>query len=285
VKSLIAATNVKLDDHGLREKKAIETSVKGSEENYNPRKSIQSVEIGVRVLLALVKTGEGEGAYLREVADNSGLSRSQAHRYLLSYVNTGVVAQDQKTGQYSLGSLMVRLGLAAIARLDTVRIATEHLDTLLVEMKTTGLLSVWGDYGPTVIRWIDGGMPLFTSLHTGSVLPLQTSSTGILYLAHCPPEQTRERIDKERAEGIVVDDVELAALIDEARRVGFTRSYGTVVPGLSAASVPVLDSQDRLVATMSVLSRSEQKAFFSKAKIERLIEVAHSASRAIGWRG
>ena len=43
-------------------KKAIETSVKGSEENYNPRKSIQSVEIGVRVLLALVKTGEGEGA-------------------------------------------------------------------------------------------------------------------------------------------------------------------------------------------------------------------------------
>ena len=108
---------------------------------------------------------------------------------------------------------------------------------------------------------------------------------GILYLAHCPPEQTRERIDKERAEGIVVDDVELAALIDEARRVGFTRSYGTVVPGLSAASVPVLDSQDRLVATMSVLSRSEQKAFFSKAKIERLIEVAHSASRAIGWRG
>ena len=266
-------------------KKIIEASEKGFEENYNPRKSIQSVEIAVRVLLALVKTGEGEGAYLREVADNSGLSRSQAHRYLLSFVNTGVVAQDQKTGRYSLGSLMVRLGLAAMARLDSVRIATEHLESVLVEMKTTGLLSVWGDYGPTVIRWIDGGIPLFTSLHTGSVLPLQTSSTGILFLTHCPREQTRERIEKERAEGIAVDDVELAALIDEARRVGFARSYGTVVPGLSAASVPVLDSQDRLVATMSVLSRSEQKAFFSKAKIERMIEVAQSASRAIGWRG
>ena len=266
-------------------KKIIEASKKGFEENNNPRKSIQSVEIGVRVLLAVVKTGEGEGAYLREVSDNSGLSRSQAHRYLLSFVNTGVVAQDQKTGRYSLGSLMVRLGLAAIARLDSVRIATEHLESVLVEMKTTGLLSVWGDYGPTVIRWIDGGMPLFTSLHTGSVLPLQTSSTGILFLAHCSREQTRERIEKERVEGIVVDDVELAALIDEARRIGFARSYGAVVPGLSAVSVPVLDSQDRLVATMSVLARSEQKAFFSKAKIERMIEVAQSASRALGWRG
>ena len=254
-------------------------------DNNNPRKSIQSVEIGVRVLLALVKAGGGEGAYLREVSDNSGLSRSQAHRYLLSFVNTGVVEQDQKSGRYFLGSLMVRMGLAAMARMDSVRIATEHLENILIELKTTGLLSVWGDYGPTVIRWIDGGMPLFTSLHTGSVLPLQVSSTGILFLTYCPPEQTRERIEKERAEGIVVDDDELAALIDETRRAGFARSYGTVVPGLSAVSVPVLDSQNRLVATMSILGRSEQKTFLSKAKIDRMIEVARNASMAIGWQG
>ena len=270
-------------DHDM--KKIGEKFENGLKEDNDKRKSIQSVEIGVRVLLALVETGGGEGAFLREVAEHSGLSRSQAHRYLLSFVNTGVAEQDERSGRYYLGGLTVRLGLAAMARLDTVRIAAEHLEDLLAEMKTTGLLSVWGDYGPTVIRWIDGGMPLFTSLHTGSVLPLQTSSTGILFLAHCPPEQTRERVERERAEGIVVDDLELAAQIEEAGRVGFARTYGTVVPGLSATSVPVLDSQDRLVATMSVLARAEQKAFFSKAKIERIIDVARSASRAIGWQG
>lgn len=253
------------------------------EDDNSPRKSIQSVEIGVRVLLALVKAGDG--AYLREVAENSGLSRSQAHRYLLSFVNTGVVEQEQKSGRYSLGSLAVRLGLAAMARLDTVRIASTHLEGLLAEMRTTGLLAVWGDFGPTIIRWIDGGMPLSTSLHTGSVLPLQTSSTGILFLAHCPREQTAERIALERAEGIFVDDVKLAALTDEARRVGFARTYGTFVPGLSAASVPVLDSQNRLVATMSVLARSQRKTVFSEAKMKKIIEAARSASRALGWPG
>ena len=265
-------------------KKIGEEFENGSKENNDKRKSIQSVEIGVRVLLALVETGGGEGAFLREVADRSGLSRSQAHRYLLSFVNTGVAEQDERSGRYYLGGLTVRLGLAAMARLDTVRIASEHLEDLLAEMKTTGLLSVWGDYGPTVIRWIDGGIPLFTSLHTGSVLPLQTSSTGILFLTHCSPEQTRQRVEHERAEGIVVDDLELAAQMEEARRVGFARTYGTVVPGLAATSVPVLDSQDRLVATMSILARAEQKTFFSKTKIDRIIDVARNASMAIGWQ-
>ncbi|MFC3215417.1 helix-turn-helix domain-containing protein [Novosphingobium panipatense] len=84
------------------------------------RKSIQSVEIGARVLLSLLKTDPG-GSFLRDVAYHSGLSRSQAHRYLLAFVNAGMVEQDASSGRYSLGTLAVRLGLGAIATLDPVR--------------------------------------------------------------------------------------------------------------------------------------------------------------------
>lgn len=255
-----------------------------SKDGENQRKSIQSVEIGARVLLALLKADRGE-SFLREVADNSGLSRSQAHRYLLAFVNTGMVEQNPASGQYALGKLAVRLGLAAMARMDPLRIATEHLESLLSELKTTGLLSVWGDYGPTVIRWIDGGVPLFTSMHVGSNLPLQGSSTGTLFLAYCPKEQTAERVARERAEGIVVDDAELAKQVEETRKHGLARTYGSVVPGLSAVSVPVLDSQGNLVATMSILARSQDKTFFSKAKVERILQQGREASIAIGWSG
>lgn len=250
----------------------------------NPRKSIQSVEIGARVLLALLKGDRGE-SYLREVADNSGLSRSQAHRYLLAFVNTDMVEQNPASGRYSLGNLAVRLGLAAMAKMDPLRIATEHLQVLLDELKTTGLLSVWGDYGPTVIRWIDGGIPLFTSMHVGSTLPLQGSSTGTLFLAFCPNEQTKERIERERAEGIIVDDADLSKQVEEARQLGYARTYGSVVPGLSAVSVPIFESQGRLVATMSVLARSQDKTYFTKAKIASIQEQARNASRDIGWNG
>jgi DNA-binding IclR family transcriptional regulator len=253
-------------------------------EVISQRKSIQSVEIGARVLISLLKTDPG-GSFLRDVASHSGLSRSQAHRYLLAFVNAGMVEQDASSGRYSLGTLAVRLGLAAIATLDPVRIATRHLEGLLKELHTTGLLSVWGDYGPTVIRWIDGGIPLFTSMHVGSILPLQGSSTGSLFLTYCPPAQTRGRIERERAEGIIVKDADLSKEIESVRKLGYARTYGSVVPGLAAVSVPVFDSQNCLVATMSVLARSQDKAYFSQAKIAQIVKVAQQAGEAIGWPG
>jgi|LauGreDrversion4_2_1035121.scaffolds.fasta_scaffold03387_9 DNA-binding IclR family transcriptional regulator len=249
-----------------------------------PRKAIQSVEIGVRVLRALMACSK-DGAHLREVAEKSGLSRSQAHRYLLSFVNTQVVEQNAQNGRYALGAFSVSLGMAALARVDPMQIAGSHLTSVLTELQTTGLLSVWGNYGPTVIRWIDGGIPLFTTLHVGSVLPIQASSTGILFLTHLPRAVTQPIIETERVAGLSVDDKELAELTVRARELGYTRTYGTVVPGLSALTVPVFDPENRLVATMSVLSRVQDENFYSEQKIEKIRTAAREASRAIGWSG
>ncbi|MGX7927209.1 IclR family transcriptional regulator [Tsuneonella sp. HG094] len=250
--------------------------------NGPQRKSIQSVEIGARVLEALVNSGKN-GAPLREVADKAGLSRSQAHRYLLAFVNSSVVEQDPGTGLYALGSFAVRLGMAALARVEPVQVAGRHLLRLLTELKTTGLLTVWGNYGPTVVRWIDGGIPLFTTLHTGSVLPLQISSSGLLFLTYCPREQVQTQLDNERAAGVIIPDAELERLSAEARQSGYARTYGTVVPGLSAVTVPIFDADNRMIATMGVLARTQDQGFYSQDKIERIKRQALETSRAIGW--
>ncbi|RKI36449.1 IclR family transcriptional regulator, partial [Corallococcus sp. AB049A] len=107
------------------------------------RKSIQSVEIGLRVVMFFVE-GDLSEAYLREVAQGSGLSRSQTHRYLQALVNAGMVKQNPLTGKYSLGTLAVRIGLAAMATMDPLQIAADHLELLLADLRTTGALSVWG---------------------------------------------------------------------------------------------------------------------------------------------
>jgi DNA-binding IclR family transcriptional regulator len=266
------------------QKESASGTANGNTLNEQPRKAIQSVEIGVRVLKALIDCGK-DGAHLREVAEKSGLSRSQTHRYLLAFVNTGVVEQNAQSSRYALGAFAVRLGVAALARVDPVQIAGNHLAPVLEELQTTGLLSVWGSYGPTVIRWIDGGLPLFTSLHIGSVLPVQASSTGILFLTHCPRALTQPIIDSERARGLVIDDKELEVQTVKAREMGYASTLGTVVPGLSAVSVPVFDPDNKLVATMSILSRVQDKNFYTKPRIERIRAAAIEASRAIGWSG
>jgi DNA-binding IclR family transcriptional regulator len=248
------------------------------------RKSIQSVEIGLRVVMFFVE-GDLSEAYLREVAQGSGLSRSQTHRYLQALVNAGMVKQNPLTGKYSLGTLAVRIGLAAMATMDPLQIAADHLELLLADLRTTGALSVWGDYGPTIIRWIDGGSPIATSLRVGSVLPLQTSAAGLLHLAFCSLEQTGKHLDAERAYGVYVDDADLEVDIERVRRNGYSTARGTVVPGLSAVCAPVFDSGNALVGALSILARAEDEAFFTAEKIAKIKEQAYKASVAIGWSG
>lgn len=263
-------------------KKANKSGV--SEGAEKTRKSIQSVEIGARVLEALIARRDGSG-FLRDVADQAGLSRSQAHRYLLAFVNSGLVEQDPATGRYGLGSMAVRLGLAAMARMDFINIATNELRVVLEDLQTTGLLSIWGDFGPTVVRWIEGGTPLYTSLRIGSVLPLQTSSTGNVVQAFMPPSHYREVLERERRSGIKIDGDEIAAKIAEVRKTGYAHVSGGVVPGLSGLSAPIFDSQARVVAVMSVLNRSVDDDHLPTDRFDQLLDAARRASTAIGWNG
>ena len=76
------------------------------------RKGIQSVEIGVGVLNAVVRMGAPAG--VTDIARASGLSTSQAHRYLASFVNCGFLRQDPQNGLYDLAAGALRIGMAAM---------------------------------------------------------------------------------------------------------------------------------------------------------------------------
>src|SRR3546814_11689680 len=98
-----------------------------------------------------------------------------------------------------------------------------------------------GDYGPTIIRWLDGGVPIATSLHVGSVLPIQHSSAGLVFMAFQPLPAYKRLLERERAARTSIDEIELQAMLTEIRRQGYAKVDGKVVPGLAAISVPVLD--------------------------------------------
>src|SRR3546814_2090430 len=105
----------------FRSNKASATQIDDEEAK---RKSIQSVEIGVSVLKVLA---DAEGPQrLRDIAAVSGLSRSQAHRYLLSYANTGMVRQDSESGLYELGPLAITIGLAGLRRSEEHTLNSSH---------------------------------------------------------------------------------------------------------------------------------------------------------------
>lgn len=210
------------------------------------------------------------------------MSRSQTHRYLLSYVNTGLVVQDPLSGFYCLGPMALRIGIAALAHLDPLQEAAARLRRLVDESGYSGCMTVWGDYGPTIIRLLDGDQPIVISHNVGSVLPLLTSSNGMVFLAYQPRSKSRSILEAEMDRCDITDDV-VAQRIDGVRAVGYATTKGSVIPGLSSIAAPVFDLQGWPMVTMGLIARSTDKNFFTQRNIDAVCTAARKASESLGW--
>lgn len=238
------------------------------------RRGIQSVEIGMRVIEAL--RAAATPLYLKDLAKAAGLPTSNCHRYVVSFVRTGFLVQDGVSGRYDLGPRLLQAGLAALARTDAIGVGTAALERLVEATGNTGLLSVWADFGPTIIRWMPGLAAVRTSLSTGSTLPLLTSATGRVFLAFLPSRQTSELLAEETRS----DNIEPAPLIASVRASGIARVSGDHIPGLSAVAAPVLDAHGEAVAVMTLVGA---RRGIQPPAVERLREESAAASARLGW--
>ena len=238
--------------------------------DQSARRGIQSLEIGLGILQAIAR-GSGPMT-LKEIAAASDLPASNCHRYLVSFARSGFVVQNARTSRYDLGPALLQAGIAALARVDAIGIATEALEHLVDETGHTGMVVIWAEAGPTIVRWIQGRQAVRTTLAPGAILPLLTTATGQLFLAFLPPRQTAQLMP-----GAPAADV--AALRDRVRAAGWAQVSGDHIPGLAAAAAPVLDSFGEAVAVLTLVSAGQP---VSPAALDALRLHAAAASARMG---
>jgi DNA-binding IclR family transcriptional regulator len=246
------------------------------------RRGIQSVETGLHLLAALAACAGP--VPLSAVAQRAGVSPSQAHRYLSSLMAAGMAKQDPRSGLYDLDAGAIRLGLAALARLDVFARA----DTAFVEFaRATGrtcLLAVWGDVGATVVRWYPGNPPVVTSLAIGSIMPLLRSATGRVFFAFgdraAMDAEARRALETDRANA----PVDLEAIRSEVRATGGAQVDSTLIPGLRAAAAPVFDLQGRLAVVATAMATPAFDPQCDAEAVAALHAACREVTEAIGGR-
>jgi len=194
-------------------------------------RGVQSIDTGIRLLEVLERAG-GPLA-LKELSARAELDPSGAHRYLASFVRCGLVVQGADS-RYDFGPLALRVGLAAIQRLDPVQATERALPALVAETGFTALLAVWSNRGPTIVHWQRTG-DLVTSLNLGSVLPVARSSLGRMLLAFLPAGVTAEALALE-AKKEKPDREALERELERARKSRLAYADKTVIPGLYATA-------------------------------------------------
>ncbi len=222
------------------------------------RAGIQSVEVGYALLDALA---HARGPLmLRDLAAAAGMNAAKAHRYLVSYQRLGLVSQDAASARYDLGAAALKLGLAAITRLDAVKLARERLPGLMPRIGHTLALAVWGNHGPTIVHWEESPQAVTVNLRLGDVMPLLASATGRCFAAHVSREAIapllREELAQARRLGrtdLPRNQAELRQMLDEVRTQGLARVVDHLLPGIAGFCAPVFDFDGHIVLGMVAL--------------------------------
>lgn len=215
------------------------------------RTGIQSIEVGFRLLEVL--TREPRPMMLRDLALAAHMSPAKAHRYLVSFLRLGAVAQDPVSGRYELGGFALQMGLARLARVDGVKLARIALTGLRDEIDQTVGIAVWGNQGPTIVHWMESSHPAKAALKLGDVMPLTSSATGLLFSAYLPRSKTQPMLDAALRDaslrhqpGVPRNEAELDALLAEVRLHRAARVAGMLLPSIHAFAMPVFDANGDL---------------------------------------
>lgn len=219
---------------------------------------------------------------LSAVAQRAQISSSQTHRYLSSLMAAGMVLQEGRSGLYDLAAGAIRIGLAALSRVNAFANADDIMHQLVLDTRRTGFIAVWGDAGPTIVRWFPGSPPVMTALTIGSTLPLLRSATGQAFYAF------GERTEMDRQARLIEmrDPASMPAdmtnLRERVHDAGFSQNPGDLVPGLRAIAAPVFDLQGNLVMVTSLIAAANFPASGDREAIAALLKACGAISASIG---
>ena len=227
------------------------------------QRGIQSVEVGGKLLIALVDAGRPMA--LKDLAREAAMSPAKAHPYLVSFGKLGLITQDDSSARYALGPLALQLGLISLQQFEPVRLATAHLPELAQALGHTTAIVVWGNRGATIVRVEEAPTAVHVNMRHGTVMSLRGTASGMLFAAHLRREQVQAALADEHAASLDEQgrlrpatlktpvDPTLEAKWAEIRRHGISRISGGAVPGVSAMAAPVFDEDGRIVLGLTAI--------------------------------
>jgi IclR family transcriptional regulator, KDG regulon repressor len=215
--------------------------------------AVRSVDRAAALLLAL---GDSQGeAGVTELARRLGLHKSTASRLLATLQRRGLVEQDDETGKYRLGLVVIRLAERAEKTLDLRGIAMPELERLArLTRETTGLGVLDGVQLLTVAQ-ADGPNLIAVGDWTGRSVPLHCVASGKVLMAALAEREVLRIVRHGLVAYTERTITELEPLLEELSRIrrrGYATAIGEYEAGLNAVSAPVRDARGSVIAAVDI---------------------------------
>ncbi|MZD10511.1 helix-turn-helix domain-containing protein, partial [Streptomyces sp. SID5785] len=207
----------------------------------------------LRVLHAVART---DGPHrLGDIAEYSGVPKATAHRVLATLVEEGYAAADGE-GRYGSGVQLHALAAQVLAD-DSVGIEAV-LRTLQQRLGQAVHLAVLSGDHATYTHKVDPGHAYRIATDVGTPLPLHATAAGKALLAHLPPAEASDILDRTglpaRTPRTHTDRVALDAELAAIRDAGYATDYEEADDSICSLAAPVLDADGTAVGAVSVSS-------------------------------
>lgn len=250
-------------------------------------RGIQSIEVSGRILNALVEACAP--MMLRDLAHAANLAPAQCHAYLTSLRDVGLVHQDPGTGLYCMGPFAMRLGIGWLRSWPLSSAAIDALKLLTDELGFMSLVTVCGEYGPTVVHINTGVAPSALNIRQGTLFSLTGTATGRIFAAFDQAGNHEEQISAElfgaptsRSLGAPMTREEFEEQARLAREYGYATAKGAPIPDINAVSVPVFDQTGHFAFAATLIGPSDELEVGDNAPaVRRLLETATSITHSV----
>ena len=248
-----------------------------------------SVQVLDRSVMLLQLVAASDGAVLTDLADQSGVAPSTAHRLLTALAGHGLVAHDGETGAWTIGVKAFEIGNAFLRFRKLGTIARPFLHDLMAATGETANVGIVEDCEIIFLAQAESHAPMRAFFRPGRRGPIHASGIGKAVLSTWTPEQVGElsvRHPLTRFTERTRDNLDgLAADLAGIRARGYSIDDEEHTLGMRCIAAPIFNEYGEAIAGISVSGPSVRLPDARLAEIGPVVrDAADALTRAIGGK-
>jgi DNA-binding IclR family transcriptional regulator len=187
----------------------------------------------------------------KEIANRLGRSVGEIYRMVSCLVDRNYVSQVDESS-YAITSKLFELSHINPPTHRLLFEAMPVMQRLAKELDQSCHLTVYSQGKQLVLAKVDAPSGMGFSVRTGSELDVLISASGRVLLAFQNTETIKLWIEESIQRRPDQSDPQIGAILDTIRKIGFESIPSVQVRGLYAVSFPILDTQGRALAALTV---------------------------------
>ncbi|MFC0581879.1 IclR family transcriptional regulator [Micrococcoides hystricis] len=179
-----------------------------------------------------------------EIANKVGLHKSTVSRILANLESQEIVAQDEHSRKYRLGTGLIFLVSPLLAEFDTRKVAAPILAELAAATEETCSLMAWENHEAVCVEQIESPLRIKHTSPLGARYNTGYSASIQVFLAAEPADRVRSLVERQEIvlpPGVQVE--EYLALLAEVRERGYAVNDGMTQPDETGVAVSITSAR------------------------------------------